>query len=528
MSASLAIDGTKIYGEEVRGQIVSAAVSVANIVKTSLGPMGMDKMIVDNVGDVLVTNDGATILKRLDVEHPAARHLVELAQRQDSEIGDGTTSVVVIAAELLKRANALAAQHTQPAIIVSGYRWACKEAIHFIKNSLSKHTDSLGKDVLLNVAKTSMSSKIVNIESDLFARMVVDAVTSVRTYNDLGDSIYNVKAINILKQHGMAARDSMLINGFALPMARAAQGMPTSVQGAKIALCDFDLRVSKMKLSLTIKVSKASDVEGLKQREVDITKERIESMIAAGANVILTTGGIDDVCMKYLVERNVLGVRRVDLAQLKSLAKATGGEVVKTLADLEGGERYDPANLGEAELVSEERYADDEFIIVRGGKGKTNSSLLLRGANSVFLDEMERSLVDALFAVKRVLESPAVVAGGGATEAALSVHLQEFARSLASREQQAIGEFAQALLAIPKQLSVNAGLDAIDLTARLVNAHGDAAAGGKGHHGFGLDLAEGSIKDHLAGGILEPAESKIRQLKLATEVRCGVAWLAVT
>lgn len=375
--ATLGINGTRISGIDVRKENVTAAIAVANVVKSSLGPVGLDKMLVDEVGDVVVTNDGATILKRLDVEHPAARMLVDLSQLQDQEIGDGTTSVVIMAAELLKRAQELVLQGIHATNIIAGYKLALREAVKYLNENLAARVDTMGREVLLNVARTSMSSKILNTDAELFAKIVVDAILSVKTINDLGDVVYPRKAVGILKQHGKSAGESRLIQGFALNCARAAQGMPSAVTNPKIALVDFDLRAVKMKLGITITITDPSKAEDIKRRELDITKERIEKMIKAGANVILTTWGIEDAMMKYMVEAGVLGVRRVKKDDLRRIAKATGGTIVHTMSDLSGEEIFDPAWLGHAEKVHEERFADDECIIISGTKSWYCRSLLL-------------------------------------------------------------------------------------------------------------------------------------------------------
>eukprot|EP00997_Jenningsia_sp_PLL12_P007922 NODE_461_length_1724_cov_5.533731_g385_i0.p1 GENE.NODE_461_length_1724_cov_5.533731_g385_i0~~NODE_461_length_1724_cov_5.533731_g385_i0.p1 ORF type:complete len:323 (-),score=139.41 NODE_461_length_1724_cov_5.533731_g385_i0:170-1138(-) len=299
--------------------------------------------------------------------------------------------------------------------------------------------------------------------------------------------------------------------------------MPTSVANAKIALLDFDLRVTKLKLGVQIIVSDPKELEAIRNREVDITKERIQKILAAGANVILTTKGIDDFSMKYMVEAGVIGVRRIKKDDLKRIAKATGGTIMVSLSSIEqeGEETFDPSNLGIAESMHEERFADDECIVIRGGAKHTHSSIILRGANSFMLDEMERSLNDALQAVKRTLESTAVVAGGGAVEAALNIYLENFAHTLGSREQQAIAEFAEALLVIPKQLSINASLDAIDLVAKLrvVHHQSQQEQGTQTDklHLYGLDLVDGVIRNSVEAGVLEPTMSKIKSIQFATE-----------
>eukprot|EP01006_Ploeotia_vitrea_P057545 TRINITY_DN68188_c8_g3_i1.p1 TRINITY_DN68188_c8_g3~~TRINITY_DN68188_c8_g3_i1.p1 ORF type:complete len:543 (+),score=95.29 TRINITY_DN68188_c8_g3_i1:66-1694(+) len=517
------IDGFRKTGMEVRQELATALLTVCNIVKTSLGPVGLDKMLVDELGDILVTNDGATIVSKLEVEHPAARILVDLAKLQDNEVGDGTTSVVILAAELAKRANQLIQNRIHATNVITGYRLAMREACKFINSKLAVQTSSLGPDALTNVARTSLCSKIVSADSDYFAKICVDALQSVRTVNDMGDYTYPVKAINILKQHGKSARDSVLVNGFALNCQRAAQGMPTRIQNAKIALLDFDLRVSKLKLGVQIVIENPKDLEALRKREVGITAERIKKIVDCGANVILTTKGIDDVSMKYLVQAGVLGVRRCKKDDLKRIAKATGGHLIVNMAstEQEGEETFEAANLGSAEEVSEERFADDECIIIKGGVKQTSSSVILRGANSFMLDEMERALNDALQAVKRTLESTSVVAGGGAVETALSIYLEDYAMTLGSREQLAVCEFSEALLTIPKQLSMNAALDAVDLVSKLRVHHSQTKEVAEYQH-FGLDLFENTVKNNIEAGVLEPTMSKVKSLQFAAEAAISV------
>eukprot|EP00672_Neobodo_designis_P017354 CAMPEP_0174828660 /NCGR_PEP_ID=MMETSP1114-20130205/1467_1 /TAXON_ID=312471 /ORGANISM="Neobodo designis, Strain CCAP 1951/1" /LENGTH=547 /DNA_ID=CAMNT_0016062383 /DNA_START=35 /DNA_END=1678 /DNA_ORIENTATION=- len=523
---ALGINGTRTSGLDTRRENVTAVAAVANIVKSSLGPIGLDKMIVDQMGEVLVTNDGATILKRIDVEHPASKMLVDLAQLQDDEIGDGTTSVVIVAAELLKRAQELVAMGINATNIIAGYKLALRESVSYLQSNLSRSVESLGVQTLANVAKTSMSSKILNAEAEHFSKMVVDAMMSVKTINDLGDVTYPRKAVGILKQHGKSAKESMLIKGFALNACRAAQGMPTSVENPKIALVDFDLRSVKMKLGVSITLSDPSKAAEIKQREMDITKERILKMIAAGANVILTTWGIEDAMMKYMVEAGVIGVRRVNKADLRRIAKTTGGTIVHTMSDLNAEEVYDPNWLGHAEKVYEQRFGEDECIIIEGTKSNVCASIVLRGANSFVLDEMERAMNDALWAVARTLDAQSVVPGGGAVEAALAVYLENFAHTLGSREQLAIAAFAESLLVIPKTLAMNAALDSTDLLAKLRVEHTEALKAAddktKAKRWTGLDLIEGELRDNVAAGVLEPQPSKVKSLQFATEAAVTV------
>ena len=396
-----------------------------------------------------------------------------------------------------------------------------REAVSHIKKHLLVGKELIGDDIVTAAAKTSMSSKIIGTENEFFSKMVVDAMKLCKreSQTNPGKYSYQVNGVNIVKVHGRSVLESELVDGYALNHTRMAQGMPTQVKNAKIAMIDFPLQRHRMQMGINVVVRDVKELEKIKKREADITKERINKLIEAGANVILSTKGIDDLCAKYLVEKKVIGVRRVAKKDLQRLALASGGKLLLNLADLEGDEKVDPTTLGRCAEVTEDAVGDRFVIYLRKCEGSGAATIVLRGANEFMLDEVERSLHDSLMVVKRTLESGKAVAGGGSVEAACYVHLLDFARTLGTREQLAVQQFAEALLVIPKTLALNAAQDASDLVATLCAKHTKSQKQAeKASYRFkGLDLVGGKIVDSVKMGVLEPAISKVKSLRFATE-----------
>lgn len=515
----LVLAGDRKTGSSVRSENVTAVSVIANIVKSSLGPVGLDKMLVDETGETTITNDGATILKLLDIQHPAAKLLAQIADQQDYEVGDGTTSVVIFAAELLKGAEELVRQKIHPNSVIAGYTLACKEAVKYVRERLTIPTAEVDRDSIVNAAKTSMSSKIINVNSDFFSNLVVDAAMAVKYIDPKGIERYPIKSINILKANGKSAKETQLIKGYALNCTLADHQMVKKIQGGKLACLDFSLQKAKMKMGVHVIVDDPEKLQAIRQREADITKERVMKILGTGANVILTTGGIDDLNTKYLVDAGCMGVRRVLKKDMKRIAKACGATIVSSLSNMDGEEVFEASSLGVCGEVEQERISDDELIIIREPKKQSCCSIIVRGANYFMTDEIERSVHDALCVVKRVLETKSLVCGGGAVEAALSIFLENYADSMSSREQVAVHKFAQCLQVIPKTLAINAALDAADLVSRLRAFHNESQINDerKEFRFCGLDLRNGKVRDNKVAGVFEPTKIKTKSLKLATE-----------
>lgn len=410
---------------------------------------------------------------------------------------------------------------------MAGYRRALKESIGFIKDNLTLKVDELGREALINAAKTSMSSKILGPESQFFADMVVSAIERVKTVDNKGTVKYPVKNVNILKVHGKSTKESQLVNGYALEAGRSAQQMPSEVNDAKIAFVGFSLNKYRLHMGISVLIKDPEQLEKVRQEELNVTKKRCEKIIASGANVVLCSGGIDDFALKYFVEAGVLAIRRVSKADLRRIAKSSGGKVIISMVDYEDNEeKFDGTQLGSCKRIYESRVGDFDYTFFEEFGMTQCQTIVVRGANEYMVDEVDRSLHDSLCVVKRILESNSIVSGGGSVEVALSIYLDDFARTLGSREQLAIAEFSQALLIIPKTLAYNAALDATDLVSKMKVFHHasqsseDSSKSELKHSG--LDLLNGKIRNNLIAGVLEPAISKVKQLKFATEASIAI------
>jgi thermosome len=491
-------------GRDAQSTNILAAKVIAETVKSTLGPRGMDKMLVGSIGDIVVTNDGATILKEIDIEHPAAKMMVEVAKTQENEVGDGTTTAVVIAGELLTRAEELIEQEIHPTVIAKGYRLAANKAKDIAKGA-SEDMSVDDESVLKKVAMTAMTGKGAEKAKEHLADIVVEAVTSV---SEIKDSEVKVDKdqIKVEKKEGEGIENTELVRGVVIDKERVHSAMPRTVKNAKIALVDSAMEVKKTEIDAKINITDPNQLQAFLDEEEGMLKDMVEKVKNSGATVLFAQKGIDDLAQHYLAKANLFAIRRVKESDMKKLAKATGAKILSTLDDLSAD------SLGVAGLVEEVKIGDDEMTFVRDCKDPKSVSILVRGGTEHIVDEVERALEDAIGVVASALRDKKVVAGGGSAEIEIAKGLREYAKSVGGREQLAIEAYANAMEVIPRALAENAGLDPIDVIVDL------RAQNQKKGSKIGIDVFDGKSKDMYSEGIIEPLSVKTQALDSASEI----------
>jgi archaeal chaperonin len=493
-------------GRDAQKNNITAAKLISEIVRTSLGPRGMDKMLVDSLGDVTITNDGATILKEIDVQHPAAKMMVEISKATDNEVGDGTTSVVVLAGALIEKAEDLIAKDVHPTIIVDGYRKSATKAIEIL-NNIAQKIDPNDKEQLNRIAKTAMQTKLISKEADQVAQMVVNAILQVSELNPDGKgSRVDLDDIKVEKKAGGSLADTKMIKGIVLDKEVVHGGMPKRVEKAKIALVNSALEIEKTEFDAKININSPDQMNMFLEEENRMLKNMVDKLVATGANVVVCQKGIDDIAQHYLAKSGVLTVRRVKESDMTKLARATGARIVNNLEDLSD------KDLGSADLVEERKVETDKWVFIEGCKHPKAVTVLIRGGSQRVIDEAERSVHDALMVTKDVIEKPAIVAGGGAPESYVAGKIRDWANTLSGREQLAAEKFAEAMEIIPLTLAENAGMDPIDTITEL------RARQGKGSKWTGVDVKSAKVADVSKLDIVEPLSVKEQIVKSATEV----------
>ncbi len=492
-------------GREAQHNNITAAKVVAESVRSSLGPKGMDKMLVDNFGDVTVTSDGRTILDEMDVQHPAAKMLVEVAKTQDNETGDGTTSAVVIAGDLLGRAEELIDKNIHPTVIIDGFKKASEKALETL-NKISMPFDlSKSKDYLRKTAVTSMASKLVAEYKEYLGDIVVKAMLEVSEKQPDGTFKVDIDDVKVEKKTGESLGDTKLINGIVIDKEIVHSGMPKRVENAKIALIDASLENDKPEIDSKINIENPSQIEAFLQQEEDMLREMVDKIVVTGANVVICQKGIDDMAQHFLAKKGVIGIRRAKKSDMEKLARAIGGKIVSDIDDISS------EDLGCAALVEERRIGDDKMTFVEGCKNPKAVTILIRGGTERLNNEAERSIHDALCVIRDLIQDPQVVAGGSAPEMEMANTLKKYAQTLPGREQLAILVFAEALESIAVTLSENAGLDPIDILSELRSRHE------KGETWAGIEVNSGKVQDMTQAGVYEPVAVKRQIIKSAYE-----------
>ncbi|HKM77160.1 MAG TPA: thermosome subunit beta [Candidatus Bathyarchaeia archaeon] len=491
-------------GRDAQRNNILAAKVVAATVKTTLGPRGMDKMLVSGIGDVVITNDGATIMKELDVQHPAAKMLVEVAKTQDNEVGDGTTSVVILTGELLDKAEKLLEKDLHPTVIVEGYKKAADKAREII-DELSEPIAATDSETLRKIAMTSMGTKNVFGAKDYLATIAVDAALQVKETRE-GKTKVDVDLVKVLKKHGKSLEETELVKGIVIDKEIAGPQMPKRIEKAKIALLNAKLEVEKTEFDAKININSPDQMKMFLDEEEQMLKEMVDKVAESATNFVFCEKSIDDIALHFLSKNGIAAVKNVSSGDMEKLAKATGGKIVGSVKDLTS------TSLGEARIIEESKIGDDKLVYIREGKNPLAVTIVLRGGTEHVVDEAERSLHDALCVIRDAIEDGKIVAGGGAAEAEVSKQLRDYAVKVGGREQLAIEAFADALESIPLSLAENAGLDPIDIMVELRSKHEDSA-----NKWYGVDVFSGKIKDMKALNVIEPLRVKSQVLKSATE-----------
>jgi thermosome len=491
-------------GKEAQRNNIMAARIIGEVLKTTLGPRGMDKMLIDSLGDITITNDGAAILKEMEVEHPAAKMMVEIAKTQDDMVGDGTTTAVVLASELLKKAEELLDQNIHPTILVSGYRKAAQKAIEIVeKNSVP--VDVEDRKIMMKVALTSMASKAVGGAKEHFAEIAIDAVKQIAEKR--GDKMLaDIDNIQLVKKTGKSLLESQLISGIIVDKEVIHPGMPKKKENAKIALLDLALEIEKTEMSAEIRIRNPNQMKAFLDQEDSMLKEMVTKIKASGADVVFCQKGVDDMVQHYLSKEGIMAARRLKESDMEKLARATGGRVTSNLDDLKA------ADLGFAGLVEERKIGEDKMIFVEKCKDPHSVAVLIRAGLERMVDEAERAMIDALSVVSDVIENNKIVAGGGAVEIEVAKELRKYATKVGGREQLAIEAFADAMEIIPRALTENAGFEPIDVLINLRSAHDNKEGKNKG-----VNVFTGKIQNSIENGVVEPIVVKIQAIKSAVE-----------
>jgi archaeal chaperonin len=491
-------------GKDAQRNNITAAKIVAETVRTTLGPRGMDKMLVSTIGDVTITNDGATIMKELDVQHPAAKMLVEVSKTQDNEVGDGTTTAVLLSGELLEKAEKLLDKDVHPTVIVDGYKSAAEKAIEILEK-LSIPITEKDEAILKQVATTSMYSKGIAVAKEHFADIAVKAVKQVAEKVD-GKLKADIDLIKILKKHGKSLEETELVKGIVIDKELAHAQMPKSITGARIALLNAKLEVEKTEFDAKININNPDQMHLFIEEEEKMLVDMVSQVEKTGANIVFTEKGIDDVALHYLAKKGIGAVKNVSSGDMEKLSKATGARVVASVKDLAKD------SLGEAKSIEEIKIGDDKLLYIRDAKNPKAVTIVIRGGTEHVVDEADRSLHDALCVVRNAVEDGKIVAGGGAPEAELAKRLREYAVKVGGREQLAIEAFAESLEAVPTTLAENAGFDPIDVLVEIRSKHEKA-----GSPWFGIDVFTGDVKDMRKLNVLEPLRVKQQVIKSASE-----------